>query len=68
MRVTINGEPHVLGPGASLADAVARLDVDRRERGVAVAVEAEVVPREAWASTPLAAGMRIEVLRAAAGG
>ena len=68
MRVTLNGEPHVLDPGASLADAVARLGVDGGERGVAAAVDAEVVPRERWERTELADGMRVEVLRAAAGG
>lgn len=68
MRVTLNGEPQEMEPGASLADAVARLDVDRHERGVAVAVDAEVVPRDEWAATRLTDGMRIEVLRAAAGG
>lgn len=68
MRVTLNGEPHLMEPGASLVDAIVRVGVDRDERGVAVAVDSEVVPRDGWASTGLTEGMRIEILRAAAGG
>ncbi|WP_417233476.1 sulfur carrier protein ThiS [Arthrobacter sp.] len=37
-------------------------------RGVAVAVNGEVVPRSAWAGTPLAAGDHVELLSAVQGG
>jgi sulfur carrier protein len=37
-------------------------------RGVAVAVDAEVVPRGAWATTPLPEGAQVEVLTAIQGG
>lgn len=38
------------------------------ETGVAVAVNAEVVPRNAWSSTMLADGDQVEVLSAVPGG
>ena len=66
--ITLNGDPTDLEPGATVADAVARLDLPAGARGVAVAVDAEVVPRGQWASTPLAAGARVEVLHAVQGG
>jgi sulfur carrier protein len=37
-------------------------------RGIAVAVNGEVVPRTAWAGTPLRDGDRVEVLSATQGG
>ncbi|HVX22039.1 MAG TPA: sulfur carrier protein ThiS [Acidimicrobiales bacterium] len=66
MNVTVNGRPADLAEGATVADVVATLcDSDR---GVAVAVDREVVPRSRWAATPLAAGALVEVVTAAAGG
>lgn len=64
--VTVNGEPRPFPARASVADLVAELGIG--ERGVAVAVNAEVVPRSTWASAGLAAGDAVEVLRAAQGG
>ena len=44
------------------------LDVPGGARGVAVAVDAEVVPRGEWETTKLDDGARVEVLRAIQGG
>ncbi|MBG0816323.1 sulfur carrier protein ThiS [Planomonospora sp. ID82291] len=66
MNVTINGTPHELPAGASVAQAVRRLTGARS--GVAVAVNDEVVPRGAWDSTALAESDRVEVLTAVQGG
>jgi sulfur carrier protein len=66
--VQVNGEPTELADGATVTDVLERLDVDRPGRGLAVAVGAEVVPRAEWDARPLAAGDRVEVLRAIQGG
>lgn len=68
MNVLVNGEPIALPAGATVASAVAWLDLPAAGRGVAVAVDAEVVPRGAWDTTPLGDGARVEVLRAVQGG
>ena len=47
---------------------LARLDLDARARGVAVAVDAEVVPRGEWEGVALKSGARVEVLTAIQGG
>jgi sulfur carrier protein len=47
---------------------VSALDVDPGRRGVAVAVDAEVVPRSEWARCRLWDGARVEVLTAMQGG
>jgi len=66
--VELNGERHELPDDATVADAVALLGVPLDARGVAVAVDREVVPRGAWAETALAGGARVEVLTAIQGG
>ena len=38
------------------------------ERGVAVGINGKMVPRTEWAATPLVEGLRLLVIRAAAGG
>lgn len=66
MTVTVNGAGRDLRDGATVADAVEALTAPAR--GVAVAVNGEVVPRAAWARTRLRAGDRVEVLTATQGG
>ncbi|HEY0816261.1 MAG TPA: sulfur carrier protein ThiS [Pseudonocardia sp.] len=66
MHVLLNGTPGQLAEGASVADALATLGLP--ERGVAVAVDGEVVPRVAWTRTLLTDGARVEVLTAVQGG
>jgi sulfur carrier protein len=64
--VTLNGKPRELPEDATVETAV--LELGASERGVAVAVDGEVVPRGDWASTPVREGQEVEVLRAVQGG
>ncbi len=68
MIVQLNGEQRELADGATVADVVAVLGIAPDARGVAVAVEREVVRRGEWDATVLAAGARVEVLTAIQGG
>ncbi len=68
MNVSVNGAPTALPEGATVAEAVAALDLPAAGRGVAVAVDAEVVPRGRWDATSLSDGARVEVVRAVQGG
>jgi sulfur carrier protein len=68
MTVLVNGTSTQLDEGATVADLLGRLDVPADARGVAVAVDAEVVPRGAWATTAIADGAQVEVLTAIQGG
>ena len=67
-EVILNGEPISFAPGATVADAVAAAGATADDRGLAVAVDGEVVPRGEWAGSPLAAGQAVEVVRAIQGG
>jgi sulfur carrier protein len=68
MKVLVNGEPRELEAGATVQAALATLELPGGERGVAVAVDAEVVPRGQWSARELSEGARVEVLRAIQGG
>jgi sulfur carrier protein len=63
--ITINGEPRELaGTVDELLDA---LGVEVR-RGMAVAVDATVVPRGEWTTTQVRDGARVEIVTAVQGG
>ncbi len=68
MIVELNGEPEQLPDGATVADAVKAVGVNGETRGVAVAVDGEVVRRADWMTTLLADRQAVEVVRAVQGG
>lgn len=68
MRVIVNGEPADLPAGATVDAAVAASGADPSGRGLAVAVDGEVVPRGRWSDLSLDDGQRVEVLHAVQGG
>jgi sulfur carrier protein len=63
--ITVNGEPRDVS--GTVDEVLAALGVEA-QRGVAVAVDATVVPRGAWATTAVADGARIEIVTAVQGG
>ena len=66
VHVSVNGDDHVLPSGTTVADLVAELGLE--PRGIAVAVDGEVVTRRTWADRRLHPGARVEVLSIAQGG
>ena len=68
MRVVLNGTERDVPAGTNVASAVAMAGGEESERGVAVAVEGEVVPRAEWQERTLAEGESVEVVRAVQGG
>ena len=67
--ITVNGEPRDLAPGTTVATLLDELeDVPAGRRGIAVAVDAEVVPRAEWSATEVGDGAAVEVLVAIQGG
>jgi sulfur carrier protein len=67
VRIELNGRPADVAGDATVADAVAAAGADGR-RGVAVAVDGEVVPRSEWERTSLREHQHVEVLHAVQGG
>lgn len=80
MRIVLNGDSVDVEDGTSLGDlVVAYLSSNwnhgngtasnkARVSGVAVALNAEVVPRSRWVETSLGPGDRVEILGASQGG
>jgi sulfur carrier protein len=68
VNVIVNGEPRELPAGATVASVVELLDVARGARGVAVALDGQVVARSRWPGTELCDGALIEVVAAIGGG
>src|SRR4051794_12061330 len=68
MRIELNGQAHELPEHATLDTAVRASGAGEGGRGVAVALDGEVVPRGEWERTPLREGQAVEVLAAIQGG
>ncbi len=67
--ITVNGIPNgLVPPGSTVRAMLDLLGIDAAARGVAVAVDGEVVPRAEWSSAALADEARAEVLTAVQGG
>lgn len=66
--ISVNGDARDAVPGETVALLLERLGLDRSARGVAVAVDGEVVPRARWETAPLPEDARVEVLGAMQGG
>ncbi len=66
--IVLNGERCECAAGETVAAALARVGVAPDARGVAVAVDGEVVPRRDWRTHTLPEGARVEVLTAMQGG
>lgn len=66
--IRLNGADSDVRAGETVAAVLARLDLSPTARGVAVAVDGEVVPRAAWETFALADDARVEVLTAMQGG
>ena len=78
MNIILNGNPHTVADGASITTLVSQVTgrplapngqaTDGRKLGVAVAHNAQVVPRSQWFGTALADGDDIELVTAVQGG
>jgi sulfur carrier protein len=66
--IVVNGKRSDVAAGETLVAVLARLGLEADARGVAVAVDDEVVPRAAWESFVIGEHARVEVLTAMQGG
>ncbi|MGA2286174.1 MAG: sulfur carrier protein ThiS [Dehalococcoidia bacterium] len=66
IAVTVNGKPREVEEETDLAGLLRSLEVEAR--GVAVARNAEIVPRKAYATVTLREGDSIEIVRMVGGG
>lgn len=68
MELMINGQTRTI-EAANIAQLLAaELEEGHSQRGIAVAVNGEVVPRTHWETARIHAGDRVEIVRALPGG
>ena len=68
MKLIVNGKEVETEPDLSLDKLLQQHLELRKLEGIAVAVNGEVVPKGAWRERTLAAGDRLEIIRAVQGG
>ena len=68
MMIELNGRRVELPAGATVTDAVLQAGAPGEVRGVAVAVDGEVVRKAEWQQTRLRPDQSVEVVRAVQGG
>jgi sulfur carrier protein len=66
VKVTLNGEQREIASGMSVAQLISL--VTDQDKGIAVAVNGEVLPRRHWAATALADSDQVEIVTAVQGG
>jgi len=66
--IYLNGKPRESSREETVATVLGLLDLEPDARGIAVAVDGEVVPRAGWAQFAIPEGARVEVLTAMQGG
>ena len=66
--IWVNGRALEGRDGRTVGELLNELGVEPRARGVAVAVDGEVVPRAEWPSRPVPEGAHVEALSAMQGG
>ena len=64
--ISVNGTPSDITPGTTVVELLHLLEAP--DRGVAVALDGEVVPRGAWGATAIADEAKVEVVVAVQGG
>lgn len=66
MTITLNGSRHEIADGTTVEQLCSVFSVP--ERGIAVAMNSEVIPRSGWASTRVLPDAKVEIITAAQGG
>ncbi len=66
MRVIVNGEPHELTDGLTVAGLISQLSLNGRR--IAVEVNREILDRESYAACSLTDGDEIEIVHFVGGG
>lgn len=66
MEIILNGQPHQVADGITVAELLAQLNL--ADKYVAVEVNLELVPRQLHSSHRLAAGDRLEIVTLVGGG
>lgn len=68
MKLIVNGDVQVVADELTLVGLLVHMDLDPEQKGIAVAVNAEVIAQSNWADICLKDGDRIDIIHAVQGG
>ena len=68
MIIHVNGQAREVTPPVRLREVLDLADGSTTQRGIAVAVNGQVIPRSQHANTELTEGARVEIVTAVQGG
>ena len=68
MQLTVNGQEQSVDDASTLLDLLIEMNFNAEQKGIAVALNAEVVARAMWADTRLCHGDRVDIIHAVQGG
>ena len=68
MQLTVNGQMRSVADASTLADLLTAMNLCPEQKGIAIAVNAEVIARAMWATTRLCNGDRVDIIHAVQGG
>ncbi len=68
MQLVVNGQNRAVTDASTLADLLTAMNFDPDQKGIAIAVNAEVIAHAMWASTRLCNGDRVDIIHAVQGG
>ncbi len=68
MLLTVNGQKQSVDDASTLLDLLIEMNIGTEQKGIAVALNTEVVARAMWADTRLCNGDRVDIIHAVQGG
>ena len=68
MQLTVNGQEQSVDGASTLLDLLIEMNFNAEQKGIAVAVNAEVIARAMWADMRLCNGDRVDIIHAVQGG
>ena len=68
MRLIVNDQEQSVDDASTLLDLLIEMNFNAEQKGIAVAVNAEVIARAMWADTRLCNGDQVNIIHAVQGG
>ena len=68
MQLTVNGQKQSVDDASTLLDLLIEMNIGTEQKGIAVALNTEIVARAMWADTRLCNGDRVDIIHAVQGG
>ncbi|MDE2724127.1 MAG: sulfur carrier protein ThiS [Gemmatimonadetes bacterium] len=68
MQLIVNGQEQSVDDASTLLDLLIEMNFKAEQKGIAVAVNAEVIARAIWADMRLRNGDRVDIIHAVQGG